>query len=238
MTAILGRIKDFFRRPSGGSTNKAFLEKRFNIRIKQFEQFELALTHRSHSSGADNERLELLGDAVLDLIVADYIYHRFQEMDEGLLTKLKSKFISRDNLITISNKEGLTEGLILSKQKDLDQELIIGNVLEAIFGAIYIDQGYDICRNRAILMFERSSPVEDLLTDMHDPKSQLLEWAQKCKKEIRFVIDAKGRDRFEARLFLDEDLISKGIGKSKKKSEKEAARIAIVELGIAKQEEA
>jgi len=236
MTAILVRIKDFFRRSTGDSTNKAFLEDCFSIRIKQFNQFELALTHRSHSAGADNERLELLGDAVLDLIVADYIYHRFQEMDEGLLTKLKSKFISRDNLIAIATKEGLTEGLNLSKQKDLEQELIIGNVLEAIFGAMYIDQGYEICRNRAIRMFERSSPVEELLADLHDPKSQLLEWAQKCKKEVRFVIDPKGRDRFEARLFLDEDFISKGIGKSKKKSEKNAARQAIVELGIAKPE--
>jgi ribonuclease-3 len=236
MTAILARIKDFFRRSSSDPTNKAVLEKQFSIRIKQLEQFELALTHRSHSAGADNERLELLGDAVLDLIVADYIYHRFQEMDEGLLTKLKSKFISRDNLIAIANKEGLTQRLSLNKQKDLNQELIIGNVLEAIFGAIYIDQGYETCRNRAIRMFERSSPVEELLADIHDPKSQLLEWAQKSKKEIRFVIDSKGRDRFEARLFLDQELISKGIGKSKKKSEKNAARKAITELGIAKPE--
>ncbi len=236
MTKFLGRIKEFFQRPSSDSGNKRFLEKQFEIRIKDFQQYELALTHRSHTSEKDNERLELLGDAVLDLIVADYIYRQFPEMDEGLLTKLKSKFISRENLIDIARKEGLIEGLDLYKQKDLEQKVIIGNVLEAIFGAIYIDQGYDIAKDRAINMFQRSSPVEHLLSDIHDPKSQLLEWAQKQKMAIRFAIDAKGRDRFEARLYLDQELIATGTGKSKKKSEKDAARIAIERMNIVEED--
>lgn len=232
MTRLLSQIRLFFSRRNSASTNLTFLESRFNIRIKDSTQYDLALIHRSYTSEEDNERLELLGDAVLDLIVADYIFHSFPEMDEGLLTKLKSKFISRENLIEIANKEGLTEELEIERQKDLDQELIIGNVLEALFGAMYMDQGYEIARDRAIRMFERSSPVEGLIKDLHDPKSQLLEWAQKYKREIRFAIDSKGRDEFQARLYLDEQLIAKGLGKTKKKSEKEASRRAIEDLKI------
>lgn len=235
MTSLLGRIKDYFQRPS--SSNERFLEKQFEIRIKDFSQYELALTHRSYSSNKDNERLELLGDAVLDLIVADFIYCHFPEMDEGLMTKLKSKFISRENLIEIATKEGLIDGLELNKQKDLEEKLIIGNVLEAIVGAIYIDQGYDIAKDRAIRMFERSSPVEQLLGDLHDPKSQLLEWAQKNKKDIRFTIDTKGRNYFEAQLFIDQELIATGVGKSKKKSEKDAARSAIERMNIGEKDQ-
>ena len=232
MSRLLSWIKHFFSKRTSVSTNMSFVESRFDIQIKDSTQYDLALIHRSYTSGEDNERLELLGDAVLDLIVADYIFQGFPEMDEGLLTKLKSKFISRENLIEIANKEGLTEGLEIERQKDLDQELIIGNVLEALFGAMYMDQGYDIARDRAIRMFERSSPVEGLIKDLHDPKSQILEWAQKYKREIRFAIDNKGRDEFQARLYLDEQLIAKGLGKTKKKSEKEASRRAIEDLKI------
>ncbi len=232
MTSVLSRIKNLFLGRNKVSNNISFIEGQFEIRTKDSTQYDLALMHRSNATAQDNERLELLGDAVLDLIVADYIFQRFPEMDEGFLTKLKSKFISRENLIEIARKEGLSTELDIAKQKDLDQDLIIGNVLEALFGAMYLDQGYEISRDRAIQMFERSSPVEGLLNDLHDPKSQLLEWAQKNKIQVRFAIDAKGRARFETRLYLDEELVAKGSGRSKKNSEKEAARRAIEELKI------
>lgn len=192
----------------------------------------MATTHRSACIKPDNERLELLGDAVLDLIAADYLYRCFPQMDEGRLTKLKAKLISRVQLRRIAELDGLVREIEITKQHDLDARLIIGNVLEAIFGAIYLDQGYNISRDRAVLMFDRHCDLNELIDDLEDPKSQLLEWSQREKNPLRFQLEERSEGRFEAHVFVGDEHIASGGGRSKKKAEKVAAKQALMTLKL------
>ncbi|NNC83504.1 MAG: ribonuclease III [Flavobacteriales bacterium] len=231
MRTFLGNLKGVFRQRDL-SHNIRFLNQRFNIRIKDQRLYDLALVHRSSAENKDNERLELLGDAVLDLIVADFLYKDFPTLNEGELTKLKAKIISRDQLNSIGHQYGLVDELELVKQKDLDPSLIIGNVLEAIFGAMYLDQGYTLTHRAAIAMFKETCDVPLMLENLHDAKSLLLEWSQKKKKALNFRVRPKPDGRFKASIYIGDMLIAQGEGRSKKKAEKEAAKRALAVIEI------
>ena len=232
MTRISGLFRGLLsKRPL--DSNLQFISKYFGFRIKDPRPYHLALVHRSSGKKENNERLELLGDAVLDLVVADYLYSEYPKLNEGELTKLKSKLISRDQLNKIGHNIGMVDHLSLVKQRDLDPSLLIGNVLEAIFGAIYLDQGYQVSHLAGIKMFNNTCDLDDLLENIHDSKSLLLEWSQRRKKNIRFKVTPADQDSFIARIFIDDMLIAQGDGRSKKKAEKAAAKKAleVIEIG-------
>jgi ribonuclease-3 len=221
-------------RNNTSSENIKAIEEIFDLKIKDTSLYHLSLVHRSSSiESADNERLELLGDAVLDLVVVDHLYRLFPDLDEGKLTKLKSKIVSREHLSALAIQLGLVERLSLVKQKELSPELLIGNVLEAIFGAIYLEQGFEIAQLRALKMIEDHIGLDSLFVDLVDAKSKLLEQAQKNKWNIVFSVKEESREseyRFSARVKYGDRILGQGKGSSKKKAEKSAAAQALKTL--------
>jgi ribonuclease-3 len=206
-----------------------------------------ALRHRSISEKQDdkpnNERLEFLGDAVLGWIVTDAIYHQFPECDEGELTRTRSLIVSRNNLATHAEKIQLGDYLILGPGEEnsggRSRRSNLSNAYEALLGAVYLDGGISPARQIV---------HEQLLKDVHklmdskfhqNYKSWLLEYVQSIHKRYPqyHVLKEKGPDHqkeFIIEVFLDDSFLGKGRGNSKKMAEQDAARNALMTLGLLK----
>jgi ribonuclease III len=202
-----------------------------------------AFTHRSYinenrSSGLEhNERLEFLGDAVLELVITDYLYTRFENMNEGELTSLRSALVNADTCSIVAQKLGANDFLLLSKGESKDtgraRQYILANTLEAIIGAIYMDQGYDAAKD---FILRHITPLtEDIIEKgtWIDAKSLFQEKAQEHEgitpqyKTIR----ESGPDhdkKFTVGVYLGKEVVGEGDGKSKQDAEQEAARSALL----------
>ena len=155
--------------------------------------YELALVHKSsplkleENKWANNERLEYLGDAILDAVVADILYKQYPTKREGFLTNTRSKIVQRETLDQLAIKIGLDKLVIYSAKLCSHSNHLYGNALEAFIGAIYLDQGYDktyqFIRDRLI---KRHLNVEELIRKEVNFKSNLIEWSQKNKIDISF----------------------------------------------------
>ena len=200
--------------------------------------YEIALTHKSASvslpdgSTVNNERLEYLGDAILGAIIADYLYQRFPNNDEGFLTQLRSKIVKRKQLNKLALKIGLSPLIILNTHQKQQKENILGNAFEALIGAVYLDKGYYKTRkfvNCKIL--EKHIDIEKLARKESDFKSRIIEWSQKNKKDIHFInkesTNENDKPVFVAQILLFDEELGKGIGYSKKDAEQKAAKIAL-----------
>ena len=203
--------------------------------------YELAFTHKSIQQGNgkykfSNERLEYLGDAVLSLVVGDYLFRKYPYKDEGFLTKMRSKIVKRKTLNEISQKMGLHK-ILAGYANGKVSNAMAGNALEALVGAIYLDQGYkrtyDFIISNILRNYINISEIENLDDNY---KSQLLEWAQKSGKSVNFVLNEKekvnGRDFFRISLFIDNKKISNSEAYNKKAAEQKASLIAIKQLKI------
>ena len=124
-----------------------FILQRFGYKANNISFFNTALTHKSilsdPNSEFSNERLEFLGDTVLDAVVAEFLYHKFPKDDEGYLTKLKSKIVNRQTLSNIGEKMGIREVLKYNDERSINLKSIEGNAFEALVGAIYLDAGFE-----------------------------------------------------------------------------------------------
>ncbi len=207
---------------------------------RNYELYKLALIHKSSSLTDDNgkilnnERLEFLGDAILDAIVADMLYKQFPDEKEGFMTNARSKIVSRANLNKIALEIGLNRVVVSTANSHTHN--IFGNAFEALIGAIYLDQGYRKCKyfveNRVfnnIIDFEKVSFAEVNF------KSKLLEWSQKHKKTLEFVlveerVSARNIPAFISQVTIDGELYGQGEGSSKKESHQNAAKRALKEL--------
>ncbi|MFZ5939481.1 MAG: ribonuclease III [Bacteroidota bacterium] len=204
--------------------------------------YRTALTHKSatrqHESGQKNhnERLEYLGDAILGAIVAEYLYRKFPGKDEGFMTKLRSRLVKRKHLDNVASKLNLPSYVISHTAPGSTSKHLYGNALEALIGAIYLDQGY----RKAAWFFEHKMMKDvDLLQVVKkdsDYKSQLIEWAQKNRKEIVFESyeEHKAQDFspvFVAFVRLYEQQLGMGHGSSKKEAEQQAAKEALAAIG-------
>lgn len=207
-----------------------------------------ALIHRSFGNenweykNINNEKLELLGDAVLDLIVTEYLYKNFEVATEGELAKLKSMIVSEPVLANISSELKLGNYLLLSKGEELtggrERESILGDVFEALLGAIYLDSEINTVRDVAlkylIYKIEHINENDELI----DYKTILQEYSQRVYKIIPVyeVINELGPDHkksFEISVSIEEKkIIGRGIGKNKKQAEQLAAREACKKLEI------
>ncbi len=207
-----------------------------------------ALIHRSFGNenwefkNINNEKLELLGDAVLDLIVTEYLYKNFEIATEGELAKLKSMIVSEPVLASISSEIQLGNYLMLSKGEELtggrDRESILGDVFEAVLGAIYLDSDLATARKVAlkylVYKIEHINENDELI----DYKTILQEYSQRVYKIIPIyeVVNEIGPDHkksFEIVVSIDNGkTIGKGIGKNKKQAEQLAAREACRVLEI------
>jgi ribonuclease-3 len=202
--------------------------------------YEEALLHKS-SAGKNitqgryknNERLEFLGDAVFNAVVADIVFKKFKNRNEGFLTNTRSKIVQRETMDQISCELGLSK-LVISSSKLLSQKNhVSGNALEAFIGAIYLDQGYRktyrFINNKIIKRFIN---IDTLAEKEVNFKSKLLEWSQKQRIEMEFQLleDFKDNDHnpiFQSQVFLNGILAGVGTGYSKKESHQQAAQMAL-----------
>lgn len=185
------------------------------------------------------ERLEYLGDAILGMVVAEMLYKRFPFKEEGFLTELRSKIVNRESLNSLSKKIGL-KGLVQyhkHKGSSISHKSVYGDSLEALIGAIYLDQGFRFSKRFIITkLIAPHFDFDELVKTTTNYKSKIIEWAQKENKELRFEIiqsndDARDK-QFVAQVFIDDEAFGKGFGFSKKKAEQDAAQKSIDQLNI------
>jgi len=202
--------------------------------------FQLALRHSSSADQAinNNERLEYLGDAILDTIISDYLFRIYPIKGEGFLTEMRSKIVSRKMLGQIGNQLGLADLLEYNKDHVVINNNIIGNALEALIGAIFLDAGYHASQKFVMSRMVRPFiDLEEIQQTEVNHKSKLLEWSQKFNRTVSFellsqqVIDGNNRV-FTVMSKVDGKKIAIGKGKNKKAAQKDAARIAVERLGI------
>ena len=213
---------------------RTLVRREFGLRVRKRRAYDEALTHSSMLDGdktglKSNERLEFLGDVVLDMTMANYLYRAFPEAQEGELTKRKSRIVNRKNLNLLGKNMGLHH-LIQAKMRREDiHDSMVGNALEALIGAIYLDHGFKKTQ-RAVLLMLKHYGLDEQVNETHDFKSQLHQWATKRKKKLAFEVlkddDAAGEERYEIAAKVNGEVYGIGIGRSKKLAEQEAARRA------------
>lgn len=213
---------------------KAFLEK-LNLPYKDQSLYELAMTHASYayeSQTEKNERLEFLGDAVIELLMSDYLYKKDLEATEGKMTKKRAQAVREEALVIYAKKIKLDKEIKLGKGEQLNgpNDAMIADALEALFGAVYLDLGYKAAQK---LFFEIVTPhLNDVLT-IKDYKSLLQELIQiGGKRNVSYQItEERGpshKREFEAIVKLDQHItLGTGRGKTKKEAEQNAAQEAL-----------
>lgn len=220
----------------------AFCQKN-SINFRDLAYMRLALTHSTYAyehgkqMGHDNERLEFLGDAVLQLSISEALFSLEGEMDEGRMTKYRSLVVCEDTLAQVAHDIALGDYLYLGKGEELTGGRIkpsnLSNALEAVYGAIYLDQGFAYVKQ---MIVKQLGPYIDLAVSgklVYDFKSRLLEMAQACKScsGISFaIIDESGpvhERTFTAAVILDHKELATGQGTSKKEAEQNAAKSAL-----------
>jgi ribonuclease-3 len=206
--------------------------------------YEEALRHKSSSHEnaygsvhyRNNERLEFLGDAVLDAIVADIIFKKYKNRNEGFLTNTRSKIVKRETLDRISGELGLNNLIITSGRIKFPKTHILGNALEAFIGAVYLDQGYrKTYRFVETKIINVHVNIDALVKKEVNFKSKLLEWCQKSRVKLTFsllesFIDNDNNPIFQSQVLLNDLLAGIGTGYSKKESQQQAAQMALKKI--------
>ncbi len=200
----------------------------FGFTPHNIELYKLALVHRSASVGVgngvsvNNERLEYLGDAILEAVISDWLFIEFPDRDEGFLTQMRSKLVSRQSLNRLAVEIGLADHVIFNRSGQAQKDLY-GDALEAMIGAIYLDKGYNFA-NRLLInrVFKRHCSLSEITSTEVDFKSRLIEWCQKNRNSIRFAT-APSPGGFVARVIIDGIDVGFGEGGSKKEAEQAAA---------------
>jgi ribonuclease-3 len=204
--------------------------------------YEEALLHKSFSGEKgnqryrNNERLEFLGDAVLDAVVADIVFKKFKKQDEGFLTTTRSKIVKRETLDKISLELGLSRLVISSSQIKAQKNHVLGNALEAFIGAIYLDRGYrKTYRFIDEKIIKTYINLETLAKKEMNFKSKLLEWGQKFRVKLDFNLlenftDPDNNPVFQSQVLLNGLLAGVGSGYSKKESQQQAAQMALKKI--------
>lgn len=218
------------------------LNKVFGIIPRNLELYKLALVHKSASvvlprgKRVNNERLEYLGDAVLDAIVADYLFSQFPNQKEGFLTKMRSKIVSRTSLNQLALDMGLDKLIVTQPNNPNIQKNIYGNALEAIIGAMFLDRGFQFTSNCIVSsILEKYIDLDNLQMTEFDYKSRLFEWAQKNKCALQFQNQEDQateiyNPHFICTIFFNDQSIGEGHGSSKKEAEQNAAMEALTKV--------
>jgi ribonuclease-3 len=219
-----------------------FLRSLFNITPNNLSLYETALIHRSVSktdsrgNWVNNERLEYLGDAILGAVIAEFLYNRFPNMDEGFLTQMRSKLVNRSFLSELTFGTGLNYYIQSNTNNMAENSHIYGDALEAIIGALYLDKGYQMTRQfiirKLLLQYVNLDEIQKTNTNY---KSQLIEWSQKNKKELNFetiekITENNRQPYFISTIKVENKVIGKGQGSSKKESQQNASRTALLKL--------
>ena len=212
------------------------LEKTLGYKFKNEKLLIEALTHKSFKQPYDNERLEFLGDAVLDLIVGEYLFMKFSKSDEGNLSKIRASLVNEDGFEKLARNISLGEYIFLSNAEEnnggREKSSLLSNAFEAIMGAIYLESGLKIVETIAINLIERNYKEISLDSLFRDFKTTLQELTQ-----ARYgitpdynVIASRGPDHlkeFEVAVVISGKEYARALGKSKKNAQQESAKIAI-----------
>ena len=232
---------NFFRRKRKLSDE----EKKFQLQISNMlgytpndlDVYQRAFKHKSIFEGLseNNERLEFLGDSVLDAIVADFLYKHYKTQNEGFLTKMRAKIVSRKTLNQLAIKMHVHEMVEAQVEQETHQTSLAGNALEALIGSIYLDRGYNFTEQFVQdRILARYIDLNDLEMMDFDPKSKLIERSQKERFKLVFNTRLKDPDskvkEYICTISKDEVAIGDGVGSSKKKAEQEAARNALAAI--------
>ena len=204
--------------------------------------YKLALLHRSAATEQNghkisNERLEYLRDAVLSSIVADYLFKKFPYREEGFLTEMRSKLVSREQLNKLASKMGIDQFIQSNQDSKSYFRSMMGDAFEALIGAIYLDKGYTFTKriviNRIINVHFDIDGLEKLENNF---KSKLIEWSQKERKEVKFsVVNEIGtgsKKQYLVEITIDEKVYASGCDFSIKGAEKIAAEKAFTQLQL------
>ena len=199
------------------------------------ELYKLALIHKSASlvledgRAINNERLEYLGDAVIEAVTSDYLFIEYPDRDEGFMTQLRSKIVSRQSLNALAVNLGLDVHVISNGGTGITQKHIYGDAFEAMMGAVYLDQGYEFV-NRLLIndIYFHFLNLEELTESENDFKSRLIEWSQKNRHRIEFRTEhdkeyASNHPVFYCTVLVDGMEVGHGAGDSKKEAEQRAA---------------
>ncbi|MBP8959148.1 MAG: ribonuclease III [Bacteroidales bacterium] len=210
-----------------------------NLRI-----YELALIHRSASltlpdgSKINNERLEFLGDSILNCVLSDYLFKKFPEANEGFMTKIRSKIVNGDVLNQIALSIGIDKILISNLSPLNNTKKLYGNAFEAFTGAIFIDKGYAGTKKFIVnQVIGKYIDFEKLINTDNDYKSLVLEWIQKRKLNLSFINNEDYDNKlkkpiFSSQIIIDGKKYGQGLGNSKKEAEQEASRQAWEKINI------
>ena len=209
---------------------------------RDIRPYQLAMVHRSKpvkmrdGRWANNERLEYLGDAVLDTVVADFLYSTFPGKHEGFLTSTRAKIVQRESLNRIGNSLHLDSHVHALMHTSSHNSYICGNALEALVGAVYLDQGYQRCRKFIInRLIKEHFDLNDLVKTEQNFKSRLIEWTQKYRITIEYELvdsytDADKNPVFRTAVILGGIYASDAVGYSKKESHQSASKKALDRL--------
>jgi len=218
-----------------------FVRQLFGVKPKDLSLFRQALRHKSAATEIrkgvkdSNERLEYLGDAILDSIVARYLFEAYPYKNEGYLTKLRSRIVSRKSLNTLAEKLGLEAQLEVNIHQTIHHKSLLGNAFEAMIGALYLERGFEKTY-RAVLnnVLKVYIDLSNLETTERNYKSKMLEWAQKSRKRVAFRVikeeDLGYKKIYQVKLMLDGVELGNGTGSSKKEAEQGAAKMSWLQL--------
>jgi len=215
------------------------LEKRIGYTFRDKQLIIEALTHKSYKKPYNNERLEFLGDAVLDLIVGEFLFHKFPQSDEGILSKIRASLVNESGFATLARTIDLGRYIYLSPAEEnnrgREKPSLLSNAFEALIGAVYLEAGLEESRRIAVGLINETYPRIDLDTLCKDYKTALQELTQATHgvtPDYR-LLGSSGPDHrkeFEVAVVLDEKIIATARGRSKKSAQQKAAEIALQKL--------
>lgn len=209
------------------------LEERLGYKFKDDHIVQVALTHRSVQGMFNNERLEFLGDAVMDLVVGEYLFRKFKSTKEGNLSKLRAALVNEESFAKIARAILVDKFIFLSNSEDNNngrkKDSILSDAFEALIGAVYLESGFENVRKIAINLLEKTYPKINLQEIVKDYKTMLQEITQAKMGEIPTykLIYQKGPDHakeFKIGVFIGEKGYGCGVGKSKKQAQQIAAQ--------------
>jgi ribonuclease-3 len=214
---------------------QAWCRKTLGLSPKDLALYRQALRHSSavpegRPDLPDNERLEFLGDAVLDTVVGQFLFRTYPDKGEGFLTRMRSKLVSRHQLSILAKHVGIDRVMEFNIGRGQDTS-VPGNAMEALIGALFLDKGFDRTNATVIKLITAHFDLKTIELEDRDSKSRLLEWGQKKRRKVEFMLSEEasmgGRGRgFVAEVMVDGQLRGTGRGHSKKKAEQDAARAA------------
>lgn len=210
---------------------KSKLKKILGLRPKNLKLYQISFIHKSatyinHKGDTiNNERLEFLGDSILDAIISDYLFRKYPKFDEGKLTQTRSKLVNTKQLSFYNKLIGVNDFLETHTKSELNKKHLYADALEALIGAIYLDRGYkktySFIKNKII----NPTNLEDLINTETNHKSRLIEKSQKGNFTVDFLTELFDEEKniFVAKILINNSETSKGFGKTKKDAEQEAS---------------